>query len=320
MSVLVCGSMTFDTIMAFDGDFSSHVLPDHMDVFNVAFAAKSMRKEYGGCAGNICYGLSLLGCESYPIAAVGSDFGSYFERMKETGVPSTFVKVIDDDHTAQSFITTDRTGNQVSTFYRGAMKYSDKQDVIDIAKRHSPINIGVISPDDTNGMVQHADQFQKLAIPFLFDPGPEVIALSKQQLVNFIAQAKWMIVNAYEWQVIKEVTGLDKAGVLSQLDALIITRGASGSEIHTREEVLMIEVVPVTSMTDPTGCGDAYRAGVVYGLVNGVGWLATGRIASLMGAITAASSGAQNYHFTQGEFFLRYEEHFGVPVAHAMSR
>lgn len=320
MSVLVCGSMTFDTIMAFDGDFSSHVLPEHIDVFNVAFTAKSMRKEYGGCAGNICYGLNLLGSESYPVATVGSDFGLYFDRMKGTGVPSTYVKVVEGKFTAQSFITTDRTGNQISTFYPGAMTYSDSQDLASIINRHGDITMGVISPDSTNGMVQHASQFQKLEVPFLFDPGQEVIALSKQQLVSFIAQAKWMIVNAYEWQVIKDVTGLDKTGILNQLDALIITRGVSGSEIHTKDEVFMIKAVPVASMADPTGCGDAYRAGVIYGLVNGVDWLTTGRVASLMGAVNAESSGAQNHRFTRDEFFDRYEEHFGTPVALAIGQ
>jgi len=306
--------MTFDTIMGFDGDFSSHVLPEHMDVFNVAFTANTMRKEYGGCAGNICYGLSLLGCESYPVATVGQDFGLYFDRMKEMGVPSSYIKVVENTFTAQSFITTDRSGNQFATFYPGAMIYSDSQNVKGIVDHHGGIKMGVISPDSTNGMVRHASQFQSLGVPFLFDPGQEVIALSKTQLVNFIAQAKWMIANAYEWQVIKEVTGFDKAEMIDRLDAFIITRGGDGSEIHTKDDTLIIEAVPVASMVDPTGCGDAYRAGVIYGLLNDLDWLTVGRIASLMGAINAESSGAQNHRFTSNEFFNRYQEHFEAHV------
>ena len=310
MTVLVCGSLSYDTIMSFDDKFSNHVLPKHLNIFNVAFSASGLRKEYGGCAGNICYNLGLLGCKSAPVATVGEDSERYIKRMHKIGMASFYVKTIANVYTAQSFITTDITGNQVATYYAGAMHQSHQNILPELIDNPAEIQLGVISPDGNQGMVSHAQQFTEMGVPFIFDPGQEMPSLNEQQLKRFLEQADWMIVNDYEWRIFVEKTNMTIEQVLVYLKALIITKGSRGSEIYTSDEVYEITAVPVKEAVDPTGCGDAYRSGIVYGLINQLGWQTTGQIGALMGAINVANSGAQNHKFTMEEFRGFYQQHY----------
>ena len=305
---LICGSVAFDTIMVFRDRFSHHILPDKIHMLNVSFLVPQLRREFGGCAGNIAYNLRLLGDSGYPMATVGRDFGPYREWMAQTGVPADYVKVIDSEHTAQAFITTDLDDNQITAFHPGAMQHSHVNHVRDARE----IGIGIIAPDGRDGMLQHAEQFAAAGIPFIFDPGQGLPMFDGKDLERFVDQADWVAVNDYEWQLVQQKTGWSEADVLGRVQALIVTRGAQGSVIHTRDGDIEIPCAKAQAVVDPTGCGDAYRAGLIHGLLHGLGWLETGRIASLMGAVKIESLGTQNHRFTPGEFQDRLRHSFGA--------
>jgi len=298
---LICGSLAFDTIMVFGDRFANHILPDKIHILNVSFLVPQMRREFGGCAGNIAYNLRLLGDTGVPMATVGRDFAPYREWLVHSGVPTDHVRVIDSELTAQAFITTDLDDNQITAFHPGAMQHAHANrvsDALDIA-------IGIVAPDGRDGMIEHAAQFAAAGIPFVFDPGQGLPMFGPAELKRFISQARWVALNDYEWQLVQQKTGWDVSELTARVEALIVTRGAAGSTIYTSGEELTIPAAPARAVVDPTGCGDAYRAGLLHGLMHGLDWLETGRIASLLGAIKIESRGTQNHRFTREEFAAR---------------
>ncbi|HUE49247.1 MAG TPA: carbohydrate kinase family protein [Steroidobacteraceae bacterium] len=306
---LICGSLAYDTIMVFGDRFANHILPDRIHMLNVAFLVPQLRREYGGCAGNIAYNLGLLGDLGLPMGTVGRDFAPYREWMARAGVPDDHVKVIDSELTAQAFITTDLDDNQITAFHPGAMQHAHLNQVTDAPD----IAIGIVAPDGREGMIQHAAQFAAARIPFIFDPGQGLPMFSGAELAHFISQATWVAVNDYEWQLLQQKTGWGVDELTQRVAALIVTRGAAGSVIHTREGEIPIPCAKAEVVVDPTGCGDAYRAGLIHGLLHGLDWPSTGRIASLMGAIKIESRGTQNHRFTRAEFDARLAAAF-APV------
>jgi adenosine kinase len=294
--------------MQFAGRFKDHILPDKIHMLNVAFLVPQLRREFGGCAGNIAYNLQLLGDAGYPMATVGRDFAPYAEWMRAQGVPQDYVRVVDSEHTAQGFITTDLDNNQITAFHPGAMQCAHFNKVSDAAG----ITLGIVAPDGRDAMIEHAAQFAAARIPFIFDPGQGLPMFSGGELRSFIAQATWVAVNDYEWQMVQQRTGLTARDVTEQVAALIVTRGAEGSIIHVKDLEHAIPCARATDVVDPTGCGDAYRAGLIHGLLRGLDWATTGRIASLMGALKIEARGTQNHRFTPEQFATRYRSSFGV--------
>ena len=307
MSALICGSIAYDTIMVFNDRFKNHILPDKVHVLSVSFLVPEMRKEFGGCAGNIAYNLKLLGGEPLPMGTVGKDFEPYAKWMDDFGINRRHVSIIDSEFTAQAFITTDLDDNQITAFHPGAMNYAHLNEVNDA----DGVSIGIVSPDGREGMIQHADQFEAAGIDFIFDPSQGLPLFDGDDLKRFIEQATWVTVNDYEWELIHERTGYSIDDVRSRVSALIITRGANGSEVHAGGRCIEIPAAKPAATVDPTGCGDAYRAGLLSGLMNDLDWETTGRVASLMGAIKIAHHGTQRHHFERDEFAEQYEENFG---------
>jgi len=309
-SALICGSVAYDTIMVFPDRFRQHILPDKLHMLNVAFLVPQMRREFGGCAGNIAYNLKLLGDIGYPMGGIGSDFQPYSAWMKKVGLSEKYLVSIPEEHCAQAFITTDLDDNQITAFHPGAMNHSHRIKV----PANDGISIGVIAPDSREGMLQHAEQFKAANIPFIFDPGQAMPLFSGDDFKRFIGMADWVAVNDYEWALLQERTGYTAAEIASQVKALVITRGAEGSVIHAQGRVHHIPCAKATEVLDPTGCGDAYRAGLIHGILRGLDWETTGRIASLMGAIKIAVRGTQNHSFTLPEFAQLYADSFGQPL------
>jgi adenosine kinase len=303
---LICGSMAYDTIMVFGDRFANHILPDKIHMLNVSFLVPQMRREFGGCAGNIAYNLKLLGDVGYPMATVGSDFGPYRDWPARNGVPGEHVRVIESELTAQAFITTDLDDNQITAFHPGAMQHAHRN----LVSEARGITLGIVAPDGREGMLEHAAQFAAADIPFIFDPGQGLPMFGGEELKRFIAQARWVTLNDYEWQLVQQKTGWGVAELTAQVAALIVTRGSAGSTIYTREAELEIPCAPARELVDPTGCGDAYRAGLIHGLLHGLDWRSTGHIASLLGAIKIESRGTQNHRFTPAEFAARLKQAF----------
>src|SRR6516225_3342701 len=298
---LICGSLAFDTIMVFGDCFANHILPDMIHILNVSFLVPQLRREYGGCAGNIAYNLALLGDDGVPMATVGSDFGPYRERLERAGIPTEHVRTIESELTAQAFITTDLDDNQITAFHPGAMQHSH----VNRVSEARGITLGIVAPDGREGMIQHAAQFASAGIPFIFDPGQGLPMFGAEELQRFLSQARWVTVNDYEWQLLQQKSRWSVADMTARIEALIVTLGAAGSVIHTRGEQILIPAAPVREVVDPTGCGDAFRAGLIHGLLHGHDWRTTGHIASLMGAIKIESRGTQNHCFTREEFAQR---------------
>ena len=310
MSVLICGSMAYDTIMVFPESFKDHILPDKIHVLSVSFQVPELRREFGGTAGNIAYNLKLLGEQGLPMATVGSDFAPYTEWMDGHHIPRTYIKEIHDAYTAQCYITTDVDDNQIAAFHPGAMNRAHEQQVpVDAG-----IKIGVIAPDGREAMLQHARQFHAAGIPFMFDVGQGVLLFSGEELKEFIELADWVAVNDYESQMLERKTGLTVYQIAERVKAVIVTWGAKGSVIYTGGRRLDVPAVKPEAVVDPTGCGDAFRAGILYGLLRDMDWETTGQIASLMGAIKIASRGTQNHGFSREQFAARYEDAFGTKL------
>ncbi|HTT06967.1 MAG TPA: carbohydrate kinase family protein [Steroidobacteraceae bacterium] len=307
-AALICGSVAFDTIMVFSDRFKNHILPEKIHMLNVSFLVPQLRRERGGCAGNIAYGLRLLGDRGYAMATVGHDFGPYREWMEKNGVPTDHIKVVETEHTAQAFITTDLDDNQITAFHPGAMQSSHLNRVSDARD----VGIGIVAPDGRDGMIQHAEQFARAGIPFIFDPGQGLPMFGREELDKFVGEATWVAVNDYEWQMVQQKTGWGVRDVTARVQALIVTRGANGSVIYTRDGEIEVPSAKPHAVVDPTGCGDAYRAGLLHGLLHGLDWETTGRIASLMGAIKIETRGPQNHRFTREEFDRRLAENFGA--------
>jgi adenosine kinase len=307
---LICGSIAYDNIMVFDGRFKDHILPDKIHMLNVSFLVPQLRREFGGCAGNIAFNLRLLGDVGYPMATVGHDFAPYQQWMRETDVPQAYVRVVDSEHTAQAFITTDQDDNQITAFHPGAMQQSHLNGI----PANAGITLGIVGPDGRDGMVQHCTGFAAAGIPFIFDPGQGLPMFNGDDLRAMIGKATWVTVNDYEWQVIQQRTGWSAADVVRHVKALIVTRGAEGSTIYTPDGEIVIPAAKPEAVVDPTGCGDAYRAGLLHGLLHGLDWATTGRIASLLGALKVASRGPQNHRFTMAEFGAGYRAAFGTEL------
>ena len=311
MSVLICGSMAYDHIMIFPDQFKNHILPEKVHMINVSFLVPEMRREFGGCAGNIAYNLNMLDDKiALPMATVGKDFDPYFYWMDKRGINRQYITVIDGAFTGQAFITTDLDDNQITAFHPGAMNESHQNKVVDA----TDCKLGIISPDGRDGMLQHAEQFVTAGIPFIFDPGQGMPMFNGDELSQFIEKATWVTVNDYEWQMMQDKSGLKANEVSAQVDALIVTRGGDGSTIYTKDKEIEIPCVKPESITDPTGCGDAYRAGLLYGLVNKMDWETTGRIASLMGSIKISQHGTQNHTFTFEEFKVKFKKEFNFNI------
>ena len=307
MSALICGSYAFDSIMVFPDRFKNHILPDKVHMLNVSFLVPEMRREFGGCAGNIAYNLKLLGGEPLPMATVGSDFAPYAQWLTQCGIPLTHMKVIDNSYTGQAFITTDMDDNQITAFHPGAMSYSHENKVADA----NGVKIGIVAPDGRDGMIAHAKQFAELDIPFIFDPGQGLPMFDGADLMRFIEQATWVTVNDYEMQLLQDRTGKTPHEIAEHVEALIVTLGGEGSYIYTKDYRIDIPSAKPARLADPTGCGDAYRAGLLYGLMHGMEWKTIGRIASLLGAIKIESVGPQNHHFDRQQFDDRFNKEFG---------
>lgn len=310
MTALICGSLAYDTVMVFPGRFREHILPDSIHMLNVSFLVPSMKRNFGGCSGNIAYNLRLVGGEGAPMATVGTDFGVYAQWLTDCGVRTDHVLTIEGEFTAQAFITTDLDANQINAFHPGAMDHSHRNQV----PLDAGVTLGVIAPDGREGMLAHSMQFAAAGIPVLFDPGQQLPRFDRAELLGFVERSRWIAVNDYEAQLLRDRTGEDVATLAKQVDALIITRGAQGSVIMTGGREIAIPAARPDAVVDPTGCGDAYRAGLIYGLMQGLDWETTGRIASLLGALKIAHAGTQNHRFTAGEFAARFRAAFGRAI------
>jgi adenosine kinase len=296
--------------MVFRDRFRNHILPDQIHILNVAFLVPDMRREFGGCAGNIAYNLKLLGGNPLIMAAVGEDYQPYAYRLERLKLSQTHIREVKDTFTAQAFITTDLDDNQITAFHPGAMNFSHLNRVGDA----SDVSLGIVAPDGRDGMLKHAHEFAEAGIPFIFDPGQGLPMFSGAELLGFVDQATYVAVNDYEGRMLAERIGQDLETLARRVEALVVTRGAEGSTIYTQGEIIEIPSVPPTGTIDPTGCGDAYRAGLLYGIAQGYDWPSTGRLASLMGSIKIASRGGQNHHPTREEISLRYREAFGTAL------
>lgn len=306
-TALICGSIAFDKIMQYHGRFAETLLADQLHRVNVSFLVPTMRLEYGGCSVNIAYNLKLLGGEPLIMGTIGQDGGDYLERMKKQGLETRGIRTIADAYTAQCFVTADQDNNQINAFHPGAMQHSHENNVAD----QGPLRVAIISPDGRDGMIKHAADCAAHKIPFMFDPGQQLPMFSGDELIRFIDQASYLACNDYEFEVVMDRTGLSLADIAARLDALIVTRGGEGSDIYAGGEHHRIPAVKAESIVDPTGCGDAYRAGLLYGITNCLDWPTTGRIASLLGAIKIGSIGGQNHSFTAQEVEQKFEAAFG---------
>ena len=308
-TALICGSVAYDTILVFPDRFAAHLLPEKLHVLNVSFLVPEMRREFGGCAANIAYSLKMLGDDGLVMATAGDDFEPYAQRLQSLGISLDHIRVVGGTFTGQAFITTDFDDNQITAFHPGAMQYAHLNTVADAAD--SRIALGIVAPDGRQAMIEHAAQFKAADIPFIFDPGQGLPMFGAEELHVFIDQATWVAVNDYEWEMLQRKTGLTAAAIVAKVEALIVTRGAEGSEIHTQARTYTIPAVKAAAVVDPTGCGDAFRAGLIHGLLAGLDWETTGRTASLLGAMKIEARGPQNHKFTPAEFNQRYQDTFG---------
>lgn len=297
MHILICGSLAFDTIMVFQDQFKNHILPDKIHALSVAFYVPEMRREFGGTAGNIAYNLQLLDGKPLIMATVGQDFGPYTHWLNQNNLNTAHIKQIDHSFTAQAFITTDMDDNQITAFHPGAMVESHQNSV----KNANDVTLAIIAPDGRDGMFQHARECFEAGIPFMFDPGQGLPMFNGEELLHFIEMATYLAVNDYESQIIQDKTGLNLEQLAAKVDALIVTLGGNGSHIYADGQRFEIPCVRADKIVDPTGCGDAYRAGLLYGIANGWNWPTCGRLASTMGAIKIASRGGQNHKPTREE-------------------
>ncbi len=291
MASIICGSLAFDTIMNFEGRFAEQILPDQLHILNVSFLVPSLRRDFGGCAGNIAFALKLLGGTPLPMATIGRDGDVYMERFRELGIDSEFVRTIAEAYTAQAMIITDIDNNQINGFHPGAMEQAWQTQVV----ARGDIKLGIVAPDGRDAMVQHAEQFVAAGIPFVFDPGQQLPRFDGAELRNFVRQADWIAVNDYEGKMLSERTGWDTAEISRRVRGLIVTIGAAGSEVWIDGQKTHVPAVLATAVVDPTGCGDAYRGALLFGLENGWPLERCAALGNRLGAIKIAQRGPQNY-------------------------
>lgn len=309
-TTLICGSLAFDKIMQYHGRFADALIADQLHKVNVSFLVPTLRTEYGGCAANVAYNLAMLGGDPLIMATLGQDGGEYLARFEKLGIATRAIRTIEHAYTAQCFVTADQDNNQINAFHPGAMQFSHENNVADCG----PLRVAIIAPDGRDGMLKHAADCVSAGVPFLFDPGQQLPMFSGEELRDFIVKATYLAANDYEFDMLTERTGWDLAHIASQLDALIVTRGERGSDIYVNGEHLAIPVVAAAAVVDPTGCGDAYRAGLLFGIANGYDWATTGRLASLLGAIKIGHQGGQNHSFSAASIAERFALAFGYPL------
>ncbi len=310
MTTLICGSIAYDTIMVFPGRFKEHILPEQLHILNVAFLVPDMRREFGGCAGNIAYNLQMIGGNPQIMATVGDDSQPYAYRLEKLQLSQRHIRQVAGTFTAQAFITTDLDDNQITAFHPGAMNHSHHNHVGDAAG----VGLGIVAPDGRDGMLQHAREFQAAGIPFIFDPGQGLPMFTGDELLEFVRKADYLTVNDYEARLLQDKTGHALAALAQNVKALIVTLGAKGSLIYANGRQLEIPCAQPDEVIDPTGCGDAYRAGLLYGIGSGMDWELTGRLASVLGAIKIAHRGGQNHHVTRDEVAARFKRNFGTAL------
>ena len=302
--------MAYDTIMVFQDQFKKHILPDQIHILNVAFLVPEMRREFGGCAGNIAYNLKLLGGSPLIMATVGDDFGPYAARLEKLGISQQHIQHVPDSFTGQAFITTDLDDNQITAFHPGAMGYSEK---IHVAEARG-VTLGIVAPDGRSGMLQHAREFHEAGIPWVFDPGQGMPMFNGEELLHFVEQADYVTVNDYEAKLLQDKTGRSISQLAKGVRAFIITLGAQGSIIYAGGSEIHIPAVQAETVLDPTGCGDAYRAGLLHGIQQGWDWDSSGRLAALMGTLKIASRGGQNHAPTRDELMAQFRQHFAYSI------
>ena len=310
MPVLICGSIAYDTIMVFHGEFKTHILPDQIHILNVAFVVPDMRREFGGTAGNIAYNLKLLGGDPLIMATVGDDFGPYRERLDKLGIARTHVREISGAFVPQAFITTDLNANQITAFHPGAMASSYLNKVSDA----KGIKLGILAPDSRDGMLQHAVQFHDQKIPFIFDPGQAMGVFNGDELRHFVELADYVAVNDYEARILEERTGDSIEKMAGRVKAFFVTKGAEGSVIYADGQQIVVPSVSENRRMDPTGCGDAYRAGLLYGIEREWSWKKIGGLANAMGSLKIEHRGPQGHHPSREEIEARYMSAFDEPL------
>jgi adenosine kinase len=310
MTALICGSVAYDTVMVFDGHFRDHILPDRIHMLNVAFLVPALRRNFGGCAGNIAYNLKLLGGKGRVMATVGNDFGPYKAWMYDCGLPTDLIRQLDAEYTAQAYITTDADNNQITAFHPGAMNHASLNHV----PKDGGISLGIVAPESRDGMLLHAEQFAAAGIPFVFDPGQAMTLFNGEELQKFLHLATWVATNDYEASLLAERVGKSLEQIAAGVKALIVTRGGEGSHIYHGGQRLDLPAAKPARVADPTGCGDAYRAGLLYGLQLGFDWLTIGRIASLMGALKIEHHGTQNHRFSMEQFRNAFRANFAAEL------
>jgi adenosine kinase len=291
MASLICGSLAFDAIMSFEGRFAEQILPDQLHILNVSFLVPALRRDFGGCAGNIAYSLKQLGGTPLPMATLGQDGTDYLQRLDSLGISTEFVKQVSDNYTAQAMIMTDRDNNQITAFHPGAMMQAH---ITRIEKR-SDIALGIISPDGRDAMLQHAEQFRAADIPFVFDPGQGLPMFDGAELARFIEQSTWVTVNDYEGKMLSDRTGWSSADISRRVQGLVVTLGAEGCEVWVDGHKTLVPPVKATEVVDPTGCGDAWRGALLFGLEQGWSLAQCAALGNKVGALKIASRGPQNY-------------------------
>lgn len=291
MASLICGSLAFDSIMNFEGRFAEQILPDQLHILNVSFLVPTLRRDFGGCAGNIAYALKALGGEPLPMATLGADGAGYLRRLHDLGIDAGYVREIAETYTAQALIMTDRDNNQITAFHPGAMMQAHVTQV----ERRADIRLAIISPDGRDAMLQHAEQLRAADIPFVFDPGQGLPMFDGKELSHFVEQATWVTVNDYEGRMLCERTGWDLAEISRRVQGLVVTLGHEGSEVWVAGECTKVAPIQAAAVVDPTGCGDAYRGGLLYGLEQGWSLTRCAELGNRMGSHKIAHQGPQNY-------------------------
>jgi adenosine kinase len=319
MASLICGSIAYDTIMNFEGKFVDQILPGQIHNLNVAFLVPTMRREFGGCAGNIAYNLSLLGGDPVIMATVGGDADPYLDHLKQLQIDPSHIRTITQAFTAQAMITTDQANNQITAFHPGAMNESHLNLVSKVVAERSEnlketVHFGIVAPDGRQGMWEHCHQLAEAGIPFVFDPGQGLPMFNGTELLELIDIASYLAVNDYEGEMLSQRTGLSLAKIAERVQALIVTKGAEGADIYSQNKCIAIPPVPAAKLIDPTGCGDAFRGGLLFGLENGMDWETTGRLASLMGSIKIAHQGPQNHQLSKAEITEQFKSAFGFAL------
>lgn len=308
--ILITGSMAFDTIMVFGDQFRRHILPEQMHMLNVCFMVPELRREFGGCAGNIAYNLHLLGAPGLPMATVGQDFAPYRKQLLIQGISDQFITEVPSTYTAQAFVTTDMENNQITAFHPGAMDFAERNKVADAPRAC----LGIVSPDGRQAMLDHAAQFKAESIPFFFDPGQGLPMFSRDELRGFLDQADYLVVNDYEWELLQHHSELEPQAVRERIKALIVTRGGEGVSLYAGKEEWQVPPIPIGTPCDPTGCGDAFRAGLLYGVSQNWDWLTTLRLGNVLGGIKLEHPGSQNHAPSRAELGERFKKAYGCEL------